>query len=226
MKKLLFVLTAMLITSSFCFAEDMKVMALNDFSTDKPSEIRVKVLETMTLDEGVVIPEGSVVTGNMVDVIPAKRLKRDAQFSFQPLSYTTPQNERYTINKVYKGKFSPKFELDKAKLAKSAVLSVGNHLMTGFSTGVHAVKGAIDNEQGNRLVSSVNNVYEHSFLSYIEKGGATCIKAESLFSFKFKENEAEESFSDKPVVTKHEGFCFEDIPGYVPGHLPRANQPE
>ena len=87
MKKIFFVLAIALCTASSVFAEDMKVMALKDFSTDKPSEIKVQVLQTMKLDEGVVIEQGSVVTGFMIDVIPAKRLKRDATFSFMPTGY-------------------------------------------------------------------------------------------------------------------------------------------
>jgi len=185
MKKILLTFLFILLTSPVCLAENMKVMALNDFSTDTPSEIKVQVMETMNLDYNLTIEEGSIVTGKMVNIVPAKRLKRNATFSFQPTSYITPQNENIIIHKKYIGKFSPKFEIDKAKLAKNAALSVGDYLMTGFSAGVHAVKGAIDNEQGNRLKSSVTNVYENSFLSYVEKGGATCIKAQSLFSFKF-----------------------------------------
>ena len=91
MKKIFFVLAIALCTASSVFAEDMKVMALKDFSTDKPSEIKVQVLQTMKLDEGVVIEQGSVVTGFMIDVIPAKRLKRDATFSFMPTGYITPK---------------------------------------------------------------------------------------------------------------------------------------
>ena len=91
MKKFLLVFAIVLSTACPAMAEDMKVMALKDFSTDKPSEIKVQVLQTMKLDEGVVIEQGAVVTGVMVDVIPAKRLKRDATFSFMPTSFVTPK---------------------------------------------------------------------------------------------------------------------------------------
>ena len=223
MKKLFITFTIFFATACIAFAEDMKVMALTDFSTAAPREIQVKVLQSMQLDEGVNIQAGSIVTGNMIDVIPAKRLKRDATFSFMPTSFNTPNNERYKINKKYIGKFSPKFELDKGELAKSAALSIGDMFLSGLSTGFYAVQGAVKDEKGNRLFSAVNNVYKNSFFSYVEKGGDTCIKAESLFTFKFKDPEDLEETSvqnSEPPVTKMEEPKIEDIPGIDCDSLP------
>lgn len=223
MKKIFFVLAIALCTASSVFAEDMKVMALKDFSTDKPSEIKVQVLQTMKLDEGVVIEQGSVVTGVMVDVIPAKRLKRDATFSFMPTSFVTPKRVRYSINRKYVGKFSPKIEIDKAELAKTAALSVGDYFVKGLSTGFYAVQGAIKDEKGNRFVSSVQNVYENSLLSYIEKGDATCIKAQSMFTFRFPDLNPDESVKLGPALTKLEGLSSEVIPALLPEVLHSDN---
>ena len=223
MKKILLIFAIFLATTCTALAEDMKVMALTDFSTAAPKEIQVKVMESMQLDEGIDIPAGSIVTGNMIDVIPAKRLKRDATFSFMPTSYKTPNNERYKINKKYIGKFSPKFELDKGGLAKSAALSVGDVLLSGVSTGYHAIEGAVKDEKGNRLFSAVNNVYQNSFFSYVEKGGDTYIKAESLFSFKFKDPDKDEeagAANNEPAVTKMEAPKVEDVPGIDSDSLP------
>ena len=169
MKNFLFLILIFL-AGCVCYAEDMKVMALNDISTDTPSEIKVQVLQTMKLDEGVILEQGTIVKGMMVDVVPPKRLKRDATFSFMPTMYTTPDKTTYKLNRKYVGKFSPKIEIDKGELAKTAALSVGDFFVKGLSTGFYAVQGAIKDEKGNRLVSSVNNVYENSFLSYISKG--------------------------------------------------------
>ena len=216
MKKIFFVLAIALCTASSVFAEDMKVMALKDFSTDKPSEIKVQVLQTMKLDEGVVIEQGSVVTGFMIDVIPAKRLKRDATFSFMPTGYVTPKREQYSINRKYVGKFSPKIEIDKTELAKTAALSVGDFFVKGLSTGFYAVHGAIKNEKENRFVSSVQNVYENSLLSYIEKGGATCIKAQSMFTFRFPDLNHDESVKLGPALTKLKGLSSDEIPPLSP----------
>lgn len=216
MKKIFFVLAIALCTATSVFAEDMKVMALKDFSTDQPSEIKVQVLQTVKLDEGVVIEQGSVVTGVMIDVIPAKRLKRDATFSFMPTGYITPKLEQYSINRKYVGKFSPKIEIDKTELAKTAALSVGDFFLKGLSTGFYAVQGAIKNEKENRFVSSVQNVYENSLFSYIEKGGATYIKAQSMFTFRFPDLNYNESVKLGPALTKLKDLSSEGIPACLP----------
>lgn len=221
MKKFLVSLLIFLFLPCLAFAEDMKVMALCDFSTDEPSEIKVQVLQTVSIDEDVTIDIGSVVVGKMVDIVPAKRLKRDATFSFVPSYFVTPNREKYTINRTYTGKFSPKIELDKADLARSAILSVGDHFFKGISAGFYAVQGAIKDEKGNRFVSSINNVYENSFLSYVEKGGATCIKSKSMFTFKFDSPKFDEIEKNKPALTKESGSAY--IPGVVFGDLPSAN---
>lgn len=218
MRKFLLTILAFLFLPCMAFAEDMKVMALTDFSTDSPSEIKVQVLQTVSLDEDVNIEIGSVVVGKMVDIIPAKRLKRDATFSFVPSYFITPAREKFVFNRTYTGKFSPKIEIDKADLAKSAALSVGNFFVKGLTTGFYAVQGAVKDEKGNRLVSSVNNVYENSFLSYFEKGGATCIKAQSMFTFKFDSPKFDDAELSKPALTKEKEPDY--IPGFVPGSLP------
>ena len=218
MKRFLFVLLTFCLLPCLAFAEDMKVMSLCDFSTDEPSEIKVQVLQTVSLDEDVTIEMGSVVVGEMVDVIPAKRLKRDATFSFVPSYFITPHKEKYIFNRTYIGKFSPKIEIDKVDMAKTAVLSVGNYFVKGVSTGFYALEGAVKDEKGNRLVSSVNNVYENSLLSYIEKGKSTCIKAQSIFTFKFDSPKIDDFEKEKPALTKDKTpACFS---GFAPDGLP------
>ena len=48
MKKFL-VLILIFLAGCVCYAEDMKVMALNDISTDTPSEIKVQVLQVLQI---------------------------------------------------------------------------------------------------------------------------------------------------------------------------------
>lgn len=206
-----------------CYAEDMKVMALNDISTDTPSEIKVQVLQTMKLDEGVILEQGTIVKGMMVDVVPPKRLKRDATFSFMPTMYTTPDKTTYKLNRKYVGKFSPKIEIDKGELAKTAALSVGDFFVKGLSTGFYAVQGAIKDEKGNRLVSSVNNVYENSLFSYISKGESIYIAAQSLFTFRFANPDPEESKYLGPAVIKQKRTSSKNVPGKTQGSLPVVN---
>ena len=177
----------------------------------------------MKLDEGVILEQGTIVKGMMVDVIPPKRLKRDATFSFMPTMYTTPDKTTYKLNRKYVGKFSPKIEIDKGELAKTAALSVGDFFVKGLSTGFYAVQGAIKDEKGNRLVSSVNNVYENSLFSYISKGDSTYIAAQSLFTFRFDNPDPEESKYLGPAVIKQKRTSSKNVPGKAQGSLPVVN---
>jgi len=105
-------------------------------------------------------------------------------FPFCPQKYTVA-GKTYPINGGYVGKYSPLIKINKEKLAKSAVLTAGDFLVKGLSYGYYAVEGAVKDEKGNVVVSSVNNVYKNSPLSYVEKGKYTVVAPNTLFSFKF-----------------------------------------
>ena len=169
-------------------AEVLRVESLSTFSTAKPPQfISLKSMSSVTLDENVIIPEGVIVKGRITDVKLPKRLKRNATFSVVPVSYLGADGKIVKINGEHIGKFSPKFEIDKGDVAKSAALTVGDHFVKGISMGYHAVEGAVKNEEGNRLKSSAVSVYENSPLSYIEEGQELEIKKNDLFSLRFKD---------------------------------------
>ncbi|MCR5266169.1 MAG: hypothetical protein K6E29_06200, partial [Cyanobacteria bacterium RUI128] len=119
------------------------------------------------------------------NVINPKRLKRNASFTFYPTYYHDLNGDVIRFTKVYVGEFSPKFEIDPAKLAKSAVLTVGSHFVKGISTGYYAVEGAVHNDENNRVKSAVHNVYENSFLSYVEEGKQLNLPSGTCFGLKF-----------------------------------------
>ena len=62
------------------------------------------------------------------------------------------------------------------KIAKKAVSTVGNFFVAGFSYGVSFVDGVKQNKEDNRLKSGVKQVYDDSFLSYVEYGHEVEIK--------------------------------------------------
>ena len=78
----------------------------------------------------------------------------------------------------------------------------------------------IKDEKGNRLVSSVNNVYENSFLSYIGKGESIYIAAQSLFTFRFDNPDPEESKYLGPAAIKQKRTSSKNVPGKAQGSLP------
>lgn len=179
---------------SSALAETMKVEALTDFSTLKPAKtMQVKVTESVFYD-GVNLLEGDVITGEVVKIKSPKRLKRDARFSFVPEHYTDINGVTRNFTDKYEGKYA--LPIDKGGMAKSAVLTVGNHFVKGISLGVNAVQGAIENDEGNRIKSAGKSVYENSPLSYVETGKELTIKKGDKFYLKFGSDAASEGDED------------------------------
>ncbi len=183
-----FLMLFVFITVFLCqpvLAETIRVQALEDFSTENPLEyMSVKAMDDLVLDEDLSIKSGCVIKGQVVDVKSPKRLKRNATFKFIPLSYTDESGQVTDINGYYPAKYTTK--LNKGELAKSAALTVGSYFVKGLSLGYSAIEGAVKNEKDNRFKSSVNEVYEDSPFSYVEKGKDIVIKKEQMFLLNFK----------------------------------------
>ena len=186
MKKFLFVLCLIFISLPVK-AEIMAVQAITPISTETPEKtIKVRVIHDCKLDN-IDLKAGDILEGKMMEVIDPKRLKQDASFTFAPLSYTNAYGKEYHIAKLYTGEYSPKFDVKPANVAKSAVLSVGNHFVKGLKSGYYAVEGAVQNKDDNRAKSAIHNVYDNSVFSYAEKGGQLHIKEDTCFGLKFDE---------------------------------------
>ena len=194
MKKWLFWLSAVFLTSSVSFAaEVLQVESLTKFSTaEYPSEVRVKALNDIDLAPDINIKEGYTLTGKLVDVASPKRLKRDAKFSFMPMYYVDNNGKTTMIKDPFEGRYTKDIEIDKGQLAKSAALGVGSYFVQGLSVGYYAVEGAVKNESDNRFKSSVKSIYKHSPLSYVEKGQDIEINVHDVFGLKF-------NVEDEPV---------------------------
>ena len=196
MKKWLCLLSAMVFTAaSVQAAEILQVESLTKFSTaEYPAEVQLRALNDINLSTDIQIKEGYTVTGKLTDVSSPKRLKRDAKFSFMPLYYVDYSGKTNMIKEPVEGKFTKDIEINKGELAKSAALTVGNHFLQGLSMGYYAVEGAVKNESDNRFKSSVKSVYEHSPLSYVEKGQDIEINVHDVFGLKFKVDDEDEEY--------------------------------
>lgn len=209
MKKILLILALMFLQITACHAAvQMKVVALEEFKTDAPTEtIKVKVLQDSTLgqyDIGV----NSILNCKILLVVDPKRGKRNATFYVRPLSYTV-NGTTCTIEDEFYGKYS-KFVLSKEEIKeipagtviKKAALSVGNFFVKGLSTGVAFVQGFAQNEKHNRFKSGVANAYDQSILSYISEGKQLDINVGDDFYlvFKTKEDSIDEANTDEAVA--------------------------
>lgn len=186
MKKFILSLILLFMCQASVLAATIKVQSQSDFTTENPSEtLTVKAVTDLILDDGfLIINEGYILKGDIVDVSSPKRLKRDASFAFILKEYTDNNGETHKVDSLVKGKFTTKFDYKSA--AKSAALGVGSYFVKGLSSAYAAVEGAIKNEEGNRFKSGANSLYESTPISYVEKGEDIVIKKDQVFILNFK----------------------------------------
>lgn len=211
MKKWLCVISILSLTMTAAFAADiLQVESLTKFSTaEYPSEVQFRALNDIELSSNVKIKEGYTLTGKLVDVVSPKRLKRDAKFSFMPMYYVDNNGNTTMIKEPLEGRYSKDIEINKGELAKSAALGVGNYFVQGLSMGYYAVEGAVKNESDNRFKSSAKSVYEHSPLSYVEKGQDIEINVHDVFGLKFKIDDEEDEIAVEVAPGEYRAGNFE-----------------
>lgn len=188
---------ASLLIGTTVFAETLKVEAITPFTTENPpSQIQVKSLGELQITQKVKIKEGDILTGKLVDIKDPKRLKRNATFKYEIKTVTAADGRTQKVKENNIAKYVPSFKLDKKEVAKDAALSVGNHFVEGISMGYRAVEGAVKSENGagNRISSAVENVYEHSVLSYANKGEEVVINSGDVFGLKLNSEEEIEEY--------------------------------
>lgn len=186
--------------TSVC-AQTVEVMSLDSFSTAAPpSSINIQLIEPLVFDD-IDIKAGAKVKGNLCDVVGPRRLKRDARFSFVPISYIDTDGKVNYIKDNIKASYSE--PLNKGKIAKNTVLGVGNFFMHGVKAGEAVVEGAVKNEQGNRIKSACVSLYESSPFSYIKKGKDIKISQNEHFFLKIRyksNNENDNTTTKKGVI--------------------------
>lgn len=197
-------------TFTKAYGQTIEVVSQDTFSTvSPPKEISVKLLEPLVLSKKDVYASGTVMKGNLIDVISPKRLKRDAGFTFEPTMYYDSDGNIQNIDSKIKADYT--VPLDKGELAKSVTLGVGSYFVKGLSIGVAAVSGAIKNEDNNRLKSSATAVYEATPMSYIQKGEDIYLQKDDHFFLKFytkKDSQKETKTETQENITKGQNYSY------------------
>lgn len=174
---------------SLVSAKNIKLEAMNDFSTANPLEYwKVKVVEDVTLKNGFIIYKDSIIEGKIEGVTNPKRLRRNANFSFTPVKfYNAYTNEYKDIETSISAKYSVMSDISMGKVAKSGAILLGNQLVSCFfGPGIAMLEGAIRNQEGNRTKSAVVSAYESTPLKYISKGKEILIPKGQIFIMSFK----------------------------------------
>lgn len=179
MKKLLIILASLLIMTP-AFAENKAVVqCLDNFSSDNPSAyFNARVLEEVEFDNGIKLEKDALIRGKVMQVVEAKRAKRDAYFVIKPVAYSTPSTKM--VHRISQNDWEAKVvgykPFDVKETAESAGVSVANFFVQGVSTVYYFGKGFIHPNDDNRLKSGVKEVYDNSFLSYIKEGNALQVR--------------------------------------------------
>lgn len=199
------------------YAQTVEVKSLSDFSTaNPPKSISIQLLEPLEIKKDKFIEAGGTIQGDLVDVVSPKRLKRDADFSFEPRVYIDSNGKTRKINAQVKASYTEPVEAK--QVAKKTVMAASNLVVAGLSLGVAAVEGAVKNEDGNRFKSSVSSAYEASPLSYTRKGEDIDIKSGQIFFLRFPnpgkiEKEIDkvnnESVSGSKEIVKGQNYSIE-----------------
>lgn len=184
-QKFLFLSFLIILSCMFAKANAQIVMvsALDEISTAKPAKtVSVKLVEPLKISNEQILSSDVILTGTITDVKPPKRLKRNAKFSFETISYKNSDDEICELSHI-KAKYKQK--LNRKDLAKKAALTAGGHFVKGLAPGFALVEGAIKNEDGNVVKSSFHSLYKSSPVSCIEKGNEICIKPGQYFYLQF-----------------------------------------
>lgn len=192
MKKFLLFLILFLHFHAAQAASQLKVTALQEFTTEKPSESIVVALNDDSQLGEYNFSANTVLTCRVFNIIEPKRGKRDASFYVIPVYYSVDEKLMRIEQEMY-GKYAKrvlsKEELKKIpsfKTFKKAALSVGNYFVKGLSTSYAFVEGIVKNEKDGRIKSGVVNAYEESPLSLISEGEQLNIQPGDEFYFVFR----------------------------------------
>lgn len=187
MKKLLIALGILLFSQAFAL-DKLHVKALEEYNSTNPNKkFKVEIVESNVLNENIVLLEGDILNCELIKIKDPTRAKRDAKIYFKIVSYENPRG-LHLISENLIAKYA-KTVLNKERVKqvkpKNVVKKVGgtvaNFFVQGASAGISFVDGVVENKEDNRLKSGVKQVYDDSFLSYIEYGEDIDIKIGDIF---------------------------------------------
>ena len=177
-------------------AEKMLVEVVNDFSSAAPpNEYSLVLSEEIHLKQGEIIEKGSILTGNISQVVAPKRLQKDAYFIFVADTFTIPSegNKIVNINNKMKSKIKAYGKDELAKDATEVVSSTGlmaaSHFVPILNIVVPVVQFGVGmanpKEDECRIHSGCRAIVETWPFYYCLKGSEIDIKSGSKAYFIF-----------------------------------------
>ena len=154
--------------------------------------LKFKAIEEYKLTKDTSVEKDSILTVQVKEYVVPKRGKRDGYLKINVDSYTVPSKNNEEIDvkdKNIEGKLKLTTNIDKKGIAEqTGVYVAGAALdMPGFSQIYAATKGIVKPNDGqSRLESVGTNVYNSTFLPYMEKGEELVIKEDSMVEISVK----------------------------------------
>lgn len=181
-----FVLISLLLTSSV-YAETIKVISLEKFSTENPSPTyTVKTVEREEFKNGTVIEAGTIISGKVIRVQQPQRGKRNGYFVFLPTSATYEGTTRTTEKPMVAAKVVGYRPIEPQKAAIYVARKATNLFFKGASIGIAFVEGVAQAEEGEKIKTGLVSAYKDSPLSYIEVGSDLNVEVGDMLILKFK----------------------------------------
>lgn len=171
MKKIYLLISIFLLLTPKVDAKTIKVMAVEQFSTQNPlSTYKVQAIEAQEMKGGLFLERGTIISGSVMKIYAPQRGKRDSYFEFHPTSITY---EGKTIN-IGESKILAKVvgykPISPEKLAGSVAIKAANFILLGSSQAISFTLGALHAQNGERIKSGLDRMYKDSFVSFIEIG--------------------------------------------------------
>ncbi len=195
MKRLFVLLFFVIFSCSGVQAKNIKVVALEPFSTVRPSEtFAIQTLKDEYLPDDTFLPEDAMITGQIIHVEAPKRGKRNGYIKFVPQKIVYDDRTIDIKNSKLVAIITYYRPIDPEELVMTVARKTVNFMFKGVVTVAQFTLGVIENEEGNRIKSGVMNVYRDSFFVYIEVGDELNVRRGDTLIFKIKKSRNNSQF--------------------------------
>lgn len=187
MKKILLLIFIIFFLTLNAEAKTLKVISLKHFSTEYPAPtFAVQTTQKEIIDKGIILEEGTIISGIVLRIVPPKRGKQNGYFEFIPTEITYRGVTQKIEHSIEVAKVLGYYPIDPKDLTFDVAKKTANFFLKGAISAIEFADGAIKAENGQRIKSGATKVYKNSFLSYIEPGKELNINRGDMLILKIK----------------------------------------
>lgn len=187
MKKFFVLMTFLIFSVLSVQAKNIRVQALQDFSTKNPSStFLIRTVQDEFLPDETFLPADALIYAAVLRVEGPKRGKRNGYIKLVPEKFVysgktvdIKNSNLFAIITYYR-------PIDTKDLAFNVARKTANIMFHGVVSAIQFVQGVVENEEDNRIKSGVMNVYRDSFLTYIEVGKELNVRRGDILILKIK----------------------------------------